>query len=67
MDSDKRPLGATPYFINASARIAKLSEAIYRYSGEPMRSSTPLIKEWAKEIIAQCDLVEKMEKTEGLK
>lgn len=67
MDSDKRPLGVPPYYINVSARIAELSEAIYRYAGEPMRSSTPLIKEWAKEIVAQCDLVEKMEKTEGLK
>lgn len=44
----KQPLGCAPYYINISARICELCEAIKRYSTEKDKHN--LIKLWAAEI-----------------
>lgn len=56
----KPPEGAKPYYIVAGNRIHELAEAIDRYSDTP-KGNLSCIKKWAKEIIAQCDLIEKCE------
>lgn len=54
---DKPSIGAVPYYIQAGQRIAQLGEAICAYSQE---DRPDIIKKWAKEIILQCELIEKM-------
>ena len=56
----KPPLGARPYYIASGDRIHELAEAISRHAGSPNRNLDSMRK-WAMEIIAQCDLIEKME------
>lgn len=53
----KPPLGIAPYYIIAQSRISSLAQAIDRYALEA-KAETGVIKKWAKEIVAQCDLVE---------
>ena len=57
--ADKIPIGTKPYYIAASDRIEELSQAINRYVYLP--HSTECIKKWAKEIIYQCELIEKLD------
>lgn len=60
---NKKPiLGVKPCYIASYSRITDLAEAIVRHSNECERQD--LIKMWAKEIVAQCDLLEKMEANE---
>lgn len=51
----KPPLGARPNWVVAYPRITELAEAIERYSKE--LDGADLIKYWAKEIVAQCDII----------
>lgn len=53
----KPPLGIAPYYIIAQSRISSLAQAIDRYALEA-KAETGVIKKWAKEIVAQCDLIE---------
>lgn len=55
--TQRPPLGAAPFYIQASVRIGELSEAIHNYS---TTSEVDKIKEWASEIILQCDLIKEM-------
>lgn len=49
MNSSKPPMGCSPYYVNVSARICELCEAIKRYSTE--KGSHNKIKLWASEIM----------------
>lgn len=58
----KPPLGAKPYSIAASDRIAELGGAVVRAATDPMtRINTAFVRAWAHEIMLQCDLIEQME------
>ena len=59
----KPPIGTKPYYIVAGGRIHELVGAIDRYAGSPNRNLEAM-RSWAREIIAQCDLIEKMEEKE---
>ncbi len=56
-DVQKPPLGACPYYIVAEDRIHELTAAIERSNA---LHNSKNIKQWAKEIILQCDLIEEM-------
>lgn len=58
-DYTKPPLGAIPAYIPAENRIKELAEAIARTSAEG-RVYTGHITMWAREIILQCELMEKI-------
>ena len=60
-DYTKPPLGASPAYISAENRIKELAEAISRASVEG-RYYTGHITLWAKEIIWQCDIMQKSDK-----
>jgi hypothetical protein len=62
-DSLKPLLGCCTYDIVTSSRILELSQAINRYS-DYADKNTDLIRKWAKEIILQCDFLDKMNETE---
>lgn len=54
----KPPLGAPPAYIRCEARIKELADAISRASDEG-RNYPGHIMIWAKEIIWQCEIMEK--------
>lgn len=59
----KPPLGIEPAFISSDRRIEELAKAIERYSGlsssmEP--GHTQLIRNWAKEILFHCDILDEI-------
>jgi ribulose 1,5-bisphosphate carboxylase large subunit-like protein len=58
-DYTKPPLGASPAYIPAENRIKELAEAITRTSIEG-RNYTGHISMWAREIIMQCEIMEKI-------
>lgn len=58
--SNKPPIGTVPYYLVAQSRISSLANAIDRYAMKTV-GETRLIKKWANEIIAQCDLIEKLD------
>ena len=60
-DYTKPPLGAPPAFISAESRIKELAEAISRASCAG-RNYTGHITLWAKEIIWQCEIMQKVDK-----
>lgn len=56
----ERPLmGVPPHYVVAQSRISSLAQAIDRFA-EVDNPNTELIKNWAKEIIAQCDLLDEL-------
>ena len=55
----KPPIGIAPYYIIARSRISSLAQAIDRYAFET-NTDTELIKKWADEIIAQCNLIDEL-------
>jgi hypothetical protein len=59
-DYTKPPLGASPAYISAENRIKELAEAISRASVEG-RNYIGHITLWAKEIIWQCEIMQKSE------
>ena len=61
VNSEKAPpKGVKPYFIAGGDRICDLAQAIERSSDCP-KGNLSTIRNWATEIIAQCDLIEKLE------
>lgn len=56
-NTQRPPVGAAPYFIQAGIRIGELGEAISKYS---TTEEIHKIREWASEIILQCDLIREM-------
>ncbi len=63
---NKPPLGASPYWFCIQNRIAELGEAILRYNADGITIHVDSIRQWAKEILAYCDLIERIKK-ENLK
>ena len=61
-EEHKPPLGVIPYWVIAENRIEELANAILRYIGE--KNSVNNIKNYAKEIILYCSLIEKMQEKE---
>lgn len=57
--AEKTPLGCRPYYIAASDRIEELATAIHRQA--TTQCNVTLIKKWADEIVAQCELMEKLQ------
>lgn len=55
--TQRPPLGAAPFYIQASIRIGELGETIHNYCAT---EELDKIKEWASEIILQCDLIKEM-------
>ena len=55
----KPPLGTAPYYVAAQKRILSLAQAIDRYASVN-KMDTGIIKKWAEEIVAQCDLMDKL-------
>ena len=55
--TQRPPLGAAPFYIQAGIRIGELGEAIQKYS---TTEELDKIKEWASEIILQCDMIQQM-------
>lgn len=64
--SNKPPIGASPSWYVLPQRIKDLSEAITRYAEHERMGTdfevTSLIKQWAVEIICQCDALDKIQK-----
>lgn len=63
--AEKQPIGTAPAWLVASNRIGELSGAIQRYSDNQPIKHTGNIRTWAREIIAQCDLIDEMEGNYG--
>jgi len=57
---EKAPLGAVPFSIQVDGRIKDLAGAIDRYADYSSGAKYLSMRRWAKEIILQCDLAEKM-------
>ncbi len=61
----KPPIGVSPSRFVIPRRIKELSDAISRYSAHYRichdKSVTNLIREWATEIICQCDTIDKIQ------
>ena len=60
MQEEKPPLGVKPYWIHSSERILDLCGAIERYTCYSIRIETDFIKRWAKEIVEQCEIIERL-------
>ena len=56
--TEKPPLGVEPYYIPAESRIKDLAQAIWQNVDT---GNTGCIRLWAREIIEQCGLIERME------
>lgn len=61
----KPPIGATPFFVAIPMRIMDLADSILRYSGcegiGRSKEITDKIREWANEIICQCNALDKLQ------
>lgn len=64
--SKKPPIGVSPSWYVLPHRIKDLSEAITRYTEHERMGTdleiTSLIKQWAVEIICQCDALDEIQK-----
>lgn len=60
----KPPIGTIPFFIAIPTRIMDLADSILRYSRHEdigrSKEVTAKIREWANEIICQCDTLDKL-------
>ena len=61
MSYTKPPIGVMPYYISATRRIEELADAIKRNAAT---GNYVYVKQWAREIILQIDLFDKMAKGE---
>ena len=61
MTEKKPPLGTRPVYVAAGERVHELAEAIVRNSGD-VALNTSIIKQWAGEILLQCEIVDQLEK-----
>lgn len=59
-ETGKPPIGVPPYWIVARDRIIELCGAIERNATYSTRETADAIKIWAKEIMLQCNLIEKV-------
>ena len=55
----KPPIGVMPYYMVAQNRVLSLAQAITRYALISDMDADK-IKKWAEEIVAQCELMEKL-------
>lgn len=55
------PIGSAPYYTNARNKILSLAQAISKYASEYNHATEP-IRAWTEEIMALCDLLDKIEK-----
>ena len=53
----KPPIGAMPAYLSATRRIIELAKAIDRTAADYSAGSECRMKNWAKEIILQCDIL----------
>jgi len=53
----KPPLGATPAWLGATRRIVELAKAINRTATDYSAGDEYRMKNWAKEIMMQCDIL----------
>ena len=60
----KPPIGTAPYYIVARNRISSLTQAIDRYALSDVGDMKE-IKAWAKEIFAQCEMIEELSEGEN--
>ena len=56
--AEKPPIGTAPYYVPAESRIKDLAQAIWQNVDT---GNTVCIRLWAREIIEQCGLIERME------
>ncbi|BDZ81393.1 hypothetical protein [Claveliimonas bilis] len=56
----KPPIGAPPYWYIGRERITELCRAIEEYAVYSTLESAGTMKMWAKEIVMQCEMIEKM-------
>ncbi len=56
----KPPIGAQPYWYIGRERIMELCRAIEEYAVYSTLESVGTMKMWAKEIVLQCEMIEKM-------
>ena len=56
----KPPIGAPPYWYIGRERIMELCRAIEEYAVYSTLESVGTMKMWAKEIVMQCEMIEKM-------
>ena len=63
MSNEKPPLGVKPSWMCAWQRIGDLCEAIVRQY-ESHDGNAHLCKQWAREIVMQCEIIEEMRKEE---
>ena len=66
---NKPPIGTSPCWVALSSRIEDLADAISRYAEHCMlgcdkRRTTRLMREWAREIICNCDTIDMLEEME---
>lgn len=59
----KPPIGVKPFFVAATDRISDLGHCIARQTDGTINPNIDFIREWATEILYQCDLIKRMEKT----
>ena len=57
----KPTLGTAPYWTRACERINELCDAIARFNNSSGKPRYDKMREWAKEIELQCDLLEQLE------
>lgn len=60
MENNKPPLGVPPYTVATPLRMKDLIEAMHRQV-EADRMDLNRLTIWAKELICQCELLDKME------
>ena len=60
--AEKPPLGCSPYYVNTTARICELCEAIIRYAS--VLKNHNLIKLWATEILYLNEMDRSLARTE---
>lgn len=64
---EKPSAGVAPYYVSCRFRIKELAQAIARTAVDNpagKQNDIPTMKLWAKEIIEQCDLIERMKEDE---
>ena len=69
MQNDKPPIGASPSWYVLPHRIKELADAISRNTEHPRigndKEVTKCIKQWATEIICQCETLDKLQDLNG--
>lgn len=61
----KPPLGVKPAWLSAWERVSKLAAAIQRQCNDAPHGNYRFCREWAREIVMQCDILEKIKDVKG--